>query len=155
MPMQKADYILFTDGGARGNPGPAGSGAVIKDAHGVVLKKAHRALGHRTNNYAEYVAIILALETLKKIVPEKKREAVQVEVRMDSQLAQRQLSGEYQIKEETLWPLFIKIWNMRVADFPNIRFVHIPREENKEADEMSNLAMDESERGGTGEQTLF
>lgn len=153
--MNTPDYILYTDGGARGNPGPAGSGAVVADSKGVILKKAHRALGHATNNFAEYTAVILALETLKKMVPEAKRKATHIEIRMDSELVCRQMTGIYQIKEETLWPLYIKIHNMMVADFPHITFKHIPREDNKEADEMSNVAMDESERGARSEQRLF
>ena len=69
-----------------------------------------------------------------------------IEIKMDSELAQRQLSGKYQIKTETLIPLFIKIWNLRITDFPNIKFAHIPREQNKEADRLSNIAMDENDR---------
>ena len=63
-------------------------------------------------------------------------------MKMDSELVARQLSGKYQIKEESLFPLFIKIWNMKVADFPEISFTHIPREKNKEADRLANEAMD-------------
>ena len=140
-------YITYTDGGARGNPGPSGAGAYITDGEGKMISRAHKALGHATNNFAEYSAVILALETLKKIVPDKKRKTVYVEMRMDSELVVRQLSGIYQIKEESLFPLFIKIWNFKVAEFPNISFVHIPREKNKEADALSNIAMDESEQG--------
>ena len=142
----KPHYIAYTDGGARGNPGPAGSGAYITDADGRPLKKAHKALGHATNNFAEYTAVVLALETLKKMIPEAKRKATPIEIRMDSELVCRQMNGIYQIKEETLFPLFIKIHNMRVADFPHVTFVHIPREKNKDADALSNIAMDESER---------
>ncbi|MEK7066362.1 MAG: reverse transcriptase-like protein [Patescibacteria group bacterium] len=71
---------------------------------------------------------------------------IDVEVRMDSELVQRQLSGKYQMKAESLFPLFMKIWNLRITDFPNIKFVHIPREENKQADRLSNIAMDENDR---------
>lgn len=144
--MTAKKYITYTDGGARGNPGHAGAGAVVCDESGAVLKKAHKALGKQTNNYAEYQAVILALETLKKMIPEAARKSVQVEMRMDSELIVRQLSGIYQIKEETLWPFFIKIWNTKVADFPNISFVHVPRAQNTIADELSNIAMDESEK---------
>lgn len=144
--MELTKIIAYTDGGARGNPGPAGAGAAIFDGEGKLLKKAHKALGKQTNNYAEYQAVILALETIKKLVPEANRKATAIEVRMDSELVVRQMNGIYQIKEETLWPFFIKIWNMRVADFPKVTFVHIPREENTVADELSNVAMDESEQ---------
>lgn len=152
--MNTPSIIAYTDGGARGNPGPAGSGAYITDDAGKPLKKAHKALGHATNNFAEYTAVILALETIKKMVPEAKRKALPIEVRMDSELVCRQLSGIYQIKEETLWPLYIKIHNMLVADFHHVSFKHIPREMNKDADELSNVAMDESE-GKMGKNSLF
>ena len=135
-------YTLFTDGGARGNPGPAGAGALIKDSKGGILKKISRPLGVRTNNWAEYEAVILGLSELKKIVPEKKRKNVTIEVKLDSELIARQLSGLYQIKEETLFPQYIKVHNMLVKDFQKTTFTHIPREKNKEADALANEAMD-------------
>ena len=143
--IMTAQIIAYTDGGARGNPGPAGSGAYITDGEGKVLKKAHRALGKATNNFAEYTAVILALEEIKKLVSEGKRKGTEIEIRMDSELVCRQMTGIYQIKEETLWPLYIKIHNMMVADFPKVKFVHVRREQNKDADALSNVAMDESE----------
>lgn len=141
--MQK--IIAYTDGGARGNPGPAGSGAYIIDADGNVLKKAHKALGHATNNVAEYTAVILALEEIKKIVPAAKRKEIEVELRMDSELVCRQMMGWYKIKAPGLKPLFADVKNLLI-DFPNAKFVHVRREQNKDADELSNIAMDESER---------
>ena len=147
--MSKEKIIIYTDGGARGNPGPAGAGAVLTDASGKVIREAHKALGNQTNNYAEYQAVILGLETAKRVIGKDKLSTCEVEIRMDSELVARQLSGEYQIKEETLFPFFIKIWNMQVAgEVPKLKFVHIPREKNKEADRMSNKAMDESEGKG-------
>ena len=134
--------IIYTDGGARGNPGPAGAGAVITDETGKILKEVSEFLGIRTNNWAEYQAVVLALEGVKKVVSTDKLKNTKVEVNLDSELVTRQLNGIYQIKEETLFPLFIKIWNMRVKDFPNISFTHIPREKNKEADRLANRAMD-------------
>lgn len=153
MLVKKFDYILYTDGGARRNPGPAGAGAVIKNAAGVTLREIAKPLGIQTNNYAEYQAVILALEELKKIVPKEKRAHTIVEMRMDSELIARQLSGVYQIKEETLFPLYIKVHNILVADFPQVTFTHIPREKNTEADKLSNDAMDLSE--GKGSQRTF
>lgn len=135
-------YIIYTDGGSRGNPGVAGAGAIILDEQENVLKKVSRFIGMQTNNFAEYEAIILALETLKKIVPEKKRKDVSIELRMDSELIQRQLTNEYQIKVENLFGQYIKVHNMMVKDFPNIKFVHVRREQNKEADRLANEAMD-------------
>lgn len=134
--------LIYTDGGARGNPGPAGAGAVILDEWGKALKKVSDYLGEQTNNFAEYQAVIRALQALKKLVPEKARKELTVEVRMDSELIVRQLSGIYQIKEETLFPLFIKVHNMRVKDFPNVTFAHVRREQNKEADRLVNEAID-------------
>lgn len=135
-------YVIYTDGGARGNPGPAGAGAVIQSEDGTVLKEASKYVGEQTNNYAEYEAIIMGLTELKKLVPERERKNVAVEVRMDSELAQRQLSNQYQIKVENLFAQYIKVHNLTVSDFPNISFVHVPREKNKEADRLANEAMD-------------
>lgn len=133
---------LFTDGGARGNPGPAGIGVVIADAQGKVLKEVSQYLGEQTNNFAEYEAVIVGLQTLKKLFSKDKLKELDIEVKLDSQLVARQLSSEYQIKEETLFPQFIKVHNMQVKDFPKIKFTYIPREENKEADRLANEAMD-------------
>jgi ribonuclease HI len=135
--------IIYTDGGARGNPGPAGAGVYITDGAGAPLGQISKFLGHQTNNWAEYEAIILGLEALKKMFGVGRLKTMEIEVRMDSQLAQRQLSGQYQIKEPTLFPQYIKVHNLRVSVVPNIRFLHIPREQNKEADRLANKAMDE------------
>jgi ribonuclease HI len=138
--MQK--IIIYTDGGARGNPGNAGAGVFITDESGTVIKKIAQPLGVRTNNWAEYEAVALGLKELKKMFGKEKAKEIQIEVRSDSELIVRQLSGQYQIKEETLFPQFIKIWNLRVSHFPNITFTHVPREKNKEADALANEAMD-------------
>jgi ribonuclease HI len=132
---------LYTDGGARGNPGPAGAGAVIVDQDGKVVKEVSRSLGKRTNNWAEYEAVILGLQTLKKLYGGKTKEIV-VEVKLDSELVAEQLSHRYQIKEESLFPQYIKVHNMQIRDFPHIIFTHIPRTENENADRLANEAMD-------------
>lgn len=134
--------IIYTDGGARGNPGPAGAGIVITDGRGNVLKKLAEPLGEQTNNWAEYEAVIRALGALKKILGKEKLKTRDVEVRLDSELVAKQLRGEYQIKEPSLHPQFIKVWNLRVADVPRLAFTYIPRERNKEADALANEAMD-------------
>ena len=139
--MQK--FVIHTDGGARGNPGPAGAGAVITDAAGTEIKKVHKELGVLTNNEAEYQAVILGLDTLKRMKGSGALKSAAVEVRLDSELVARQLSGKYQIKEPTLQPLFMKILNKRVAHFPQLEFVYVPREENREADRLANRAMDQ------------
>ena len=134
---------IFTDGGARGNPGPAGAGAVVLDAQGSVLKEVSKYLGNQTNNVAEYEAVILGLQTVKKLFGKKAR-GMRIEIKLDSELIARQLSNKYQIKEPTLFPYFIKAHNMLVADFHNVTFTHVPREKNKEADRLANKAMDSS-----------
>ena len=137
--------VAYTDGGARGNPGPAGAGAVVMNENGEVLREAHKALGRATNNFAEYSAVLLALETLKKIIPVAKRKESEIEIKMDSELVARQLANRYEIHEETLFPLFIKVHNLMISSFPKVTFTHIPREQNKHADRLSNKAMNESE----------
>jgi len=134
--MQK--IIIYTDGGARNNPGPAGAGAIIFDESGKVLKEASKYLGERTNNWAEYEAVILGFEAAKALGL-KDRE---IEFRLDSQLVQLQLTGEYRIKEPTLFEQFVKIHNFQIKDFKNVTFTHIPRKENGEADRLANEAMD-------------
>jgi len=140
------DFIVYTDGGARGNPGPAGIGFVITDESGKVLKKAGKYIGEATNNIAEYEALVTALAELKKVVPKEKRKTANIEVRMDSELLVRQLSGEYQIKEEPLQLKFMKVWNLRVSEFPNMSFVHVRREHNSDADALVNQALDSNQK---------
>lgn len=136
--------FLYTDGGSRGNPGVAGAGAVILDAEGKVLREATKSLGVVTNNEAEYLGVILGLETIKKNFPKDRLASLVVELRLDSELVAKQLLGQYQLKDEKLIPLFVKIWNLRVKDFPRLNILSIPREENKLADALANRAMDES-----------
>ena len=130
--------VIYTDGGARNNPGPAGAGVVIIDGNKKFELKKY--LGNQTNNWAEYEAVALALTEAKK----RGLAGREIEVRMDSELIQRQLTNEYQIKEETLWPQYMKVHNLLVAHFPNIRFTHVRREQNSEADRLVNEAIDEA-----------
>lgn len=139
--MNMEKIIAYTDGGARGNPGPAGIGIQIQDVDGKVLKEVAQFLGNSTNNFAEYNGVMVALQTLKAMYGKKTKE-MQFEIRMDSELVKKQLNAEYQIKEPGLVPFFIEIHNMRVSSFPNLILTHIPREKNKEADRLSNEAMD-------------
>jgi len=139
--MEEEKIIVYTDGGSRGNPGPAAIGVVIKDSRGAVLKAYGQALGRATNNEAEYRAVISALEKIKALVGKKKIKSMAVDVFMDSELVVRQLNGEYKIEEERLVPFFIKIWNLHI-DFGSLSFIHIPREKNKEADLLVNQALD-------------
>lgn len=125
---------IFTDGGARGNPGPAGIGIVIK-SNGKTVKEYGSYIGVATNNQAEYKALISALETTKNLG------ATEVEVFMDSELIVKQIKGEYKVKHPELAPLFLKLHNLRVG-FKKFSITHIPREKNKEADLQVNKAID-------------
>lgn len=129
--------IIYTDGGARGNPGPAGAGIVIKD--GAQTFEHKKYLGNpQTNNWAEYEAVAIALQEAKA----HGLTGREVEVRMDSKLVVEQISGNWKIKEPTLKPQVAKVRAL-LTDFPAHRFVHIPREENSEADRLVNEAIDE------------
>jgi ribonuclease HI len=132
------EVVIYTDGGARGNPGPAGAGIVIIDGDKVFEHKKY--LGNpQTNNWAEYEAVILALHAAKK----HGLAGRSIEVRMDSKLAVEQILGNWKIKEPTLKPQVAKVRAL-LSDFPKHAFVHIPREENSEADRLVNEAIDEA-----------
>lgn len=133
--------IAYTDGGARGNPGPSGIGIHIQQENGTVIKEISQFLGNATNNFAEYNAVMVALQTLKAMFGKKTKE-MHFEICLDSELVKKQLNAEYQIKEPGLVPFFIEIHNLRVSAFPHITFTHIPRAKNKEADRLANEAMD-------------
>lgn len=143
--VKKEKIIIYTDGGSRGNPGPAGIGVVIADVKGQPIKKYSQASGEKTNNEAEYEAVIFALQKIRHLFGKQKTRDLEVEIRMDSELVARQLGGKYKIMEEKLFPLFIKIWNLRM-DFGSISFIEIPREKNREADRLANEAMDKRQR---------
>ncbi|ATB27934.1 ribonuclease HI family protein [Melittangium boletus] len=127
---------LFSDGAARGNPGPAGAGAVLVDGDGRVVARLGRFLGVQTNNYAEYMGLLLGLEHARHL---KVRE---LEVLADSELLIRQLQGRYQVKSPTLRPLYEEATGL-LKHFDRVKLVHVPREKNKAADEMSSRAIDE------------
>jgi ribonuclease HI len=129
--------IIYTDGGARGNPGPAGIGVVIKDERGNLIKEYSKEIGEKTNNEAEYEAVIFALKKVKQLFGKDKVKKMNFEIRMDSELVARQLQGKYKIEKENLFPLFIKIWNLKI-DFGFISFKEIPRSQNKQADRLVN-----------------
>jgi len=127
---------LFTDGAARGNPGPAGAGAVIVSPDGHVVAKIGKFLGDSTNNVAEYMGLILGLKRAKAMGIK------ELEVLSDSELLVKQLNGEYTVKADHLVPLHQEAQALLRA-FPEIALRHIPREENAQADAMSNRAIDE------------
>ncbi len=136
--------IIYTDGGSRGNPGPAALGVVFMDEAGRVLKRYAKLLGRKTNNEAEYEAVLFALQKARALYGKEKIRAMNIEVRMDSELVARQLTAEYKVEEEHLWPLFMKIWNTRL-DFGRLTFRHVPREENREADRLVNEALNQEQ----------
>ena len=125
------------DGGARGNPGSAGYGAVIKDETGQVLAELYEGIGISTNNVAEYRGLIAALEWA---LAHGQR---QLHVKSDSQLIVEQMLGNYKVKHEGLKPLYLKATRL-AAEIGDVTFEHVRRELNKEADRLSNLGMDQN-----------
>jgi ribonuclease HI len=128
---------VYSDGAARGNPGPAGAGAVLLDDNGTVIAELGRFLGDQTNNFAEYQGLLLGLRRALDLG------AHEVEVLADSQLVIMQLSGVYRVRNAGLRPLFEEAKRL-LARFKRVELRHIPREMNGAADEMSNRAIDEN-----------
>ena len=134
---------IYTDGGSRGNPGRAAIGVVFCNERGQIIKKYGEYLGDNlTNNDAEYSAIIFALKKFKTVFGKAISENSDVEVRADSELVVKQLNGEYRLLDPKIQQFFIEIWNLKF-DFQSIKFKHIPREKNKEADALVNQALDQ------------
>lgn len=133
--------IIHTDGGARGNPGPAGIGIVILNEKGETIKKYGQYIGETTNNEAEYQAVIFALKKVKLLFGKNKTKQMEIEFNSDSELLVKQLNHQYKVKEENLQPLFFKIWNLMI-DFKEVSFKHVRRNKNKEADRLVNQALD-------------
>ena len=127
--------IIYTDGGARGNPGPAGIGAVLYDEKRRVVAEISEYLGVATNNQAEYKALIAAFKKAVELG------ATELDCYLDSELVVKQLRHEYKVKNKDLAPLFLTLYNLAV-NFSQINYTHIPRERNKEADKLANQAMD-------------
>ncbi len=132
---QDKKLIIYTDGGARGNPGPAAIGVVVGE------KMYGEQIGRTTNNVAEYKAVIFALKKAKQLLGKKKTKEMEVEVRSDSELLSRQLNGLYKIEGKELQPLFIEIWNLK-QDFKKVNFIHVTRDKNREADRLVNRTLD-------------
>jgi ribonuclease HI len=133
---QIARVRLYSDGAARGNPGLAGAGAVLVEPSGQVIDRIGKFLGVQTNNVAEYTALLLGLRRAKELG------VAEVEVFADSELMIRQLGGRYQVKSATLRPLYDEALQL-LNEFERVKLVHVPREMNRAADEMSNRAIDE------------
>jgi len=143
--------IINTDGGSRGNPGPAAIGAVFSDEKGMIIKEYGECIGQATNNEAEYQAVIFAIKKMNQLFGKKDAKNFEVEFRSDSELLVKQLNGQYKIEEPGLQPLFLKIWNLKI-ELGDVKFKHIPREENKRADRMVNEALD---GGGKMQKSLI
>jgi len=126
--------IINVDGASSGNPGPSGVGVVIRNAKGRTLAAFGKFLGEKTNNQAEYAALILALKRADRLG------ASHVRVLSDSELVVRQMRGEYKVKNPALKDLFVQAAQL-VARLTTCEFVHVPREENKEADRLATEAI--------------
>ena len=139
--IKRMRFTIHADGGARGNPGPAGAGAVIRDEFGVSVASVSKFLGHQTNNFAEYEAVILAFEELTKLVPSEERETTEVAVKLDSELIVKQMNGLYKVRNPVLREQKARLAQVAAA-FGTVSFSHVPREENSDADALANSAMD-------------
>ena len=130
--------LIHTDGAARGNPGPAGAGAILRDTDGRVVAEIAQGLGHATNNVAEWTAVRLALEEARRLG------ASHVDLRMDSELVARQITGIYRVKHPALKPIHAEVMAL-LGSFDGYTVGHVPRAFNTDADRLSNVAID-----GTG-----
>jgi ribonuclease HI len=129
--------LIYTDGAARGNPGPAGLGAILRDARtGEVLAELARFLGIRTNNYAEWTAVEEAVRQALELG------ANRIDLRMDSELVARQITGRYRVKHADLKPIHARVMAM-LGQLDGYTVGHVPRELNTDADRLSNVAIDE------------
>ncbi|OGD65624.1 hypothetical protein A3F08_01110 [Candidatus Berkelbacteria bacterium RIFCSPHIGHO2_12_FULL_36_9] len=133
-------FFVYSDGGSRGNPGPAAYGFVIYNNKKEKIAEGLKFLGTLTNNQAEYHGILAALSAVKQLMANSQQPIV--ECFLDSQLIVEQMNGRYKIKNEGLKPLFWKIRELILELGGNVSFKHIPREENKEADKLANEAID-------------
>ena len=137
MPSLKGarDLIIFVDGAARGNPGPASIGVLICDSQGEEVLRVGRKLGQATNNLAEYQALLAALKLASDLKAEK------VLIKSDSELVVKQMTGQYKVKNANLRPLFLEAKKIS-SQFKTFYITHIPREQNKIADSLANAALD-------------
>ncbi len=129
--------IIYSDWGSRGNPWPSGCGVYITDFCGKTVEKRHKYIGHATNNIAEYTAALLGIIRAIEL------EATEIELRADSKLVIEQLAGRYKIKNLELKKIYLEIQDMIGKWWGHIHFTHVYREDNTEADRLSNVAMNE------------
>ena len=137
--------IIYTDGGSRGNPGPAAIGILFCNEKGEIIKKYSEYLGNCTNNEAEYKAVIFALQKFKALFGKKLASQSEIETRSDSELLIKQLAGEYKVLDSKIQSLFLTVWNLK-TDFKKVRFKLISRNTNKMADILVNEALDSQSR---------
>lgn len=144
--MPTTDYIdskktkeldIYTDGGSRGNPGPAAIGVVIYNSDGLVVEKISQYIGEATNNQAEYNALIVGLQEAKYF------KAKSVHCYLDSELVVKQMKGQYKVKNKNIKSLFFVVQDL-IKNFESVKFTHVPRDENKEADRLVNEALDKA-----------
>jgi len=136
-PPDRNVYVAYADGASRGNPGPSAIGVVIYDGAGREVHSESRRVGHGTNNEAEYRAAIAALEAALGLG------ASRVELRMDSELVVRQLTGRYRVRNPRLIPLYGRLLDLRNR-FQSVTFRNVPRTGNRLADMLANQALDRS-----------
>ncbi|MEA2006855.1 MAG: ribonuclease HI family protein [Patescibacteria group bacterium] len=136
------EIIMYSDGGSRGNPGPAAIGVVIEK--GGKSEKYGECIGKKTNNEAEYEALIFGMKKTRHLVGKKQAKMIKLKCFVDSELIAKQLNHEYKLKDERIQKYFIEIWNL-MLDFKVVRFQHVRRELNKQADAMVNEALDGQE----------
>ena len=129
--------VMFTDGGSRGNPGPAAIGVYIE----TLDKKYGETIGTKTNNEAEYAALIFGLKKIKQLVGKVKAKSTEVECFLDSELVVNQMNHKYKLSDEKTQRAFLEIWNL-MLDYKSVKFAHVPREKNKIADALVNKALD-------------
>jgi ribonuclease HI len=132
----RVEAMLFADGGSRGNPGPAASGAVLLDAEGEIIEEVGAYLGVATNNVAEWTALVLGLEAAAR------RGIRRLRIRLDSELVVKQLGGEYRVKNAGLMPLYTRARGL-LRGFAEVEIRHVPRKQNTLADALVNRVLDQ------------
>jgi ribonuclease HI len=144
--LASPSFTVYIDGACRGNPGPGSFGVVMCNEKGEVVEQLKDTIGLCTNNVAEYTALLKALEKARKLKVDT------LLVKSDSQLLVKQLEGAYKVKDEKIKILYDQVQDL-LKEFKSVEFMHIPRVENKLADELANKALDEAEKQNNGSLT--
>ena len=130
------NYIIYTDGGSRGNPGKSAAGAVLSDSSGIILVEISEYLGIQTNNYAEYTSLLLAIEKCLELGINQSK----IQIFMDSKLVVEQVNGRWKVKSENIKSIHLKIMEL-LKYFDTVSITHVPREKNTLADSLVNKAI--------------